>query len=174
MGEPIDEMYFKWLCAKVTDVFISSPNTMALLLSLFKTEFIWTLSGDDNRAVDGQYLRKEFLEQAQFSNEQYFLSYTCSILEMLIAFSRRAAFQTDEPESDWFWIMVDNLGLRELSGSEEENSIQFTEIIDTFIWREYSDLGYGGLFPLRSSVNNQRNVEILYQFYEYLNEKENG
>lgn len=174
MGEPIDEVYFKWLCAKVTDTFAPLHTDISLLVGLYKTEFVWTLSGDDNRAVDGQYLRREFLEQTQMPSEQYFLNYTCSVLEMLIAFSRRASFQTDDPEFEWFWIMVDNLGLRDLSGTEEENAIEFSEILDTFIWREYSDLGYGGLFPLRSSPNNQKSVEILYQFYEYLNEKENG
>lgn len=174
MGEPIDEVYFKWLCAKLTKTFSLSHTDESVLLSLFKTEFIWILSGDDNRAVDGQYLRNEFLEQTKMPAEQYFLSYTCSVLEMLIAFSRRAAFQTDDEESDWFWIMVDNLGLRDLSGTEEENEIDFEEIIEIFIWREYSELGYGGLFPLRNSPNDQKTVEILYQFYEYLNEKENG
>jgi hypothetical protein len=174
MGEPFEEVYFNWLCAKVTDPFGRSLNDVKLLEDLHKTEFVWLISGDDNRAVDGQYLRKEFFDQSHFPVEHYFLEYTCSVLEMLIAFSRRAEFQTDDPPSEWFWIMVDNLGLRELNGTDEENLEQYNEIMDIFLWREYSDLGYGGLFPLKWSPNNQRSIEILYQFFEYLSEKENG
>ena len=174
MGEPFEEAYFNWLCAKVIDPFSNPINNLKLLSDLYKTEFVWIISGDDNRAIDGQYLRKEFFDQSHFPAEQYFLDYTCSVLEMLIAFSRRAEFQTDDAPEEWFWIMVDNLGLRELQGTEEENLISYNDIIDTFMWREYSDLGYGGLFPLKDSLNNQKEIEILYQFFEYLSEKENG
>lgn len=174
MGEPIEEVYFKWLCAKITDPIVCSYKDINLLINLHKTQYIWTISGDDNRAVDGQYLRVDFLEQTKLVSEEHFMNYTCSVLEMLIAFSRRASFQTGDLESEWFWIMVDNLGLRELEGTDEENQIDFYEIIDTFVWREYSSYGHGGLFPLRSSSNNQKSIEILYQFFEYLNEKENG
>lgn len=172
--EPIDESYFKWLCAKVINIRTPNNKDILLLLNLYKTEFVWLISGDDNRAVDGQYLRPEFLDQLNIEAEHYFMNYPCSVLEMLIAFSRRAAFNTDELEIDWFWLMVDNLGLRELNGTDEENQIDFNEIIDVFLWREYDNLGNGGLFPLRNSNNNQKEIEILYQFYEYLFEKENG
>ena len=174
MGEPIDEIYFKWLCAKIINSLSCSHKDIDLLLNLHKTEFIWTISGDDNRAIDGQYLRMEFLGKTKLVPEEHFLNYTCSVLEMLIAFSRRASFQTDDPESEWFWLMIDNLGLRELEGTDKENETDFYEIIDTFVWREYSSHGHGGLFPLRSSDNDQKTIEILYQFFEYLNEKENG
>ena len=132
------------------------------------------LPGDDNRAEDGKDLRTEYIKISKIKPEVYIMDLECTVLEMLIAFSRRAAFQTEETSREWFWIMIDNLGLLELNGTVEENCNDLQEIIDTLIWRTYGDKGEGGLFPLRNTNNNQRKVEIWYQFCEYIYERDFG
>ena len=42
------------------------------------------------------------------------------------------------------------------------------EILNKFIDRTYRASGYGGLFPLRHSKEDQRKVEIWYQMAAYL------
>ena len=63
MEEPIENLYFNWLYTKVSDVKNQTPTTKfdRLLILLHRTEFVWLLSGDDNRAEDGRDLRIEFL-----------------------------------------------------------------------------------------------------------------
>lgn len=173
MNEPID-LYFKWLYSKVSDANPPSFKEETLLGELYRIEFVWLLPGDDNRAEDGKDLRTEYIQISKLKPEIYIMDLECTVLEMLIAFSRRAAFQTDETSREWFWIMVDNLGLLELNGTVEENCNDLQEIVDVLIWRTYGDKGEGGLFPLRNTTNNQRKVEIWYQFCEYIYERDFG
>lgn len=173
MTEPLDNLYFNWLYSKVCDPQSSSPNEKyeKLLGEMHRTEYAWLLSGDDNRAEDGVELRTEFLKETRFEPEPYWLDETCSVLEMMIAFSRRAAFETDADSRTWFWIMVSNLGLSEMSDANGIDRLRIQGVLDTFIWREYERNGQGGLFPVSKSRNDQRKVEVLYQFSEYVDER---
>jgi hypothetical protein len=170
MDEPIEETYFKWLYHKVASVDFPTPSLTywALLRELHNTEFVWLLPGDDNRAEDGIDVRKEFLNQMRFARDEEWLRIPCSVLEMLIAFSRRAEFQTDMPAREWFWIFMSNLELEELNDAASGVDRKVAEILDRLIWRTYRRDGYGGLFPLHHTDHDQRKVEIWYQFAEYV------
>lgn len=171
MGEPIEEVYFNWLYSKVAS--ISVPPTPALtyitlLRDLHQTEFIWLLPGDDNRAEEGLELRNEFLKASRVSQDPPWFDVPCSVLEMLIAFSNRAAYQTEISAREWFWILLNNLGIGDLS----DNCLGITQtvnsVLDTFIWRTYDVNGEGGMFPLSDPSCDQRHLEIWYQFCEYV------
>jgi hypothetical protein len=170
MEGPLENLYFQWLCAKVTYVRNPTPSLTCwnLLKILHSTEFVWLLSGDDNRAKDGLELRIEFLFEGDIPDNQEWRSLGCSVLEMLIAFSRRAEFMTDIPSSDWFWEFLDNLGLKQLNDGADIDLEEVEGILDRFIWRTYNSKGDGGLFPLNETDRDQRTVEIWYQFCEYL------
>jgi hypothetical protein len=173
MDEPIEDLYFNWLYAKVAYRKISTPSTryQSLLYYLHRTEFVWLVSGDDNRAEEGQELRREFLYELNEDSEITWMDMGCSVLEMLIAFSKRAAFHTDESPESWFWVCIDNLGLSELydsSYSDNKKAEIIGPVLEVFVWRMYDKLGRGGLFPLRRSDQDQSKVEIWYQFCEYL------
>lgn len=169
-GEPLEEAYFNWLYSKVAYVEVPTPSLSyhKLLQELYNTEFVWLLSGDDNRAEDGVDLRSEFLQQSGMTSDPDWECIGCSVLEMLIAFSRKASFQTGDTPRDWFWIFLHNLELDALSDNKHAIKRTTKDILDIFIWRTYDYNGLGGLFPLENPEEDQRKVEIWYQFCAYL------
>jgi hypothetical protein len=174
MSEPLENLYFNWLCAKVTDLRTTSPGLThwELFRTLHRTEFVWLLSGDDNRAEDGKELRREFIIAADLPDDpEWRLEIGCSVLEMLIAFSRRASYMTDVPAVEWFWEFLDNLGLKEFTDNNV-NRDKIIEIVDHFIWRTYDENGNGGLFPILTYLEDQRTVEVWYQFCAYLMDRD--
>lgn len=174
MDEPIEELYFKWLYSKVAAVASPTPSSTywKLFRNLHEFEFVWLLNGDDNRAEDGLELRNEFLLLSGISRHRAWDHIGCSVLEMLIAFSRRAEFMTEVPSRDWFWIFMVNLGLNNLHDASTRISKKATDAIYRFVWRTYSPTGYGGLFPLEHGKDDERKVEIWYQFCAYVAEHE--
>jgi hypothetical protein len=176
MEEPLDEVYFNWLYTKVASVEVPTPSLTyyTLLGALHSTEFVWLVTGDDNRASDGLELRREFYREyeAAYHETLPWMNIGCSVLEMLISFARRAEFQTDIPTRDWFWVFLENLQLADLNDAQQDVNLICAEIMDQFLWRTYRSSGEGGMFPLRYSANDQRKVEIWYQFCEYLVDQE--
>lgn len=175
MTEPLEETYFNWLYAKVVHVEgINTPsnNYYTLLQTLHSIEFVWLVSGDDNRAADGLDLRHEFINQLRVYPPEPWMDAPCSVLEMFIAFSRTAAFDTEPAAHEWIWTILQNLNLDELSDSSLGVSETTKEIIDRFIWRTYDPDGYGGMFPLNDPHHDQRELEIYSQFCEWLIEND--
>jgi len=168
MREPIENEYFNWLCAKVLDTSIHIYHD--LLGILHNTEFKWLMEMDKNRAEDGIELRTDFLIETDWEKDQNWLSQPCSVLEMLIALSKRAWFQTDIPDRDWFWTFMTNLGLDEYRRVPGSSVREIRDTLGIFIERKYDPNGYGGLFPLRYPSCDQRSIEIWHQFNEYLDE----
>jgi hypothetical protein len=166
----LDEEYFLWLSAKVRHAVVPTPSNshQKLLLKMYTTEYPWLLSGDDNRAADGKELRIQFLDQLQYNDEPEWRALPCSVLEMLIAFSRHAEFNTTEGTVyDWFWEMVTNLGIALQVDADYDD--EFVEaVLNRFVWRQYDRKGRGGLFPIRRPHRDQTQVEIWYQFCDYL------
>lgn len=174
MNGPFEDAYFNWLCAKVNRVEVPTPSLTYyhLLRILHSTEFVWLLSGDDNRAHDGVDLRHRFLVESGYDPDPESMNLGCSLLEMLIAFSYKAEFNTDIPAADWFWIFIENLGLFECTDAAYCSDEAIGEILYSLVWRQYGRDGAGGLFPLRNPGNDQREVEVWYQFCEYLVDQE--
>lgn len=172
MEEPLENLYFNWLCAKVIRVENPTPSLTyhKLFRQLHGTEFVWLISGDDNRAADGVELRSEFLVEARLEDdEEEWSTIGCSIFEMLIAFSRRAEFNTSGANSKfWFWRFMENLRLDQANDASDISPEQIGEILNDFVWRQYDPNGVGGLFPMANPPKDQRTVEIWYQFCEYL------
>lgn len=168
---PVEVQYLDWLYKKVALNGRSTPTTKhyALMRILHTTEFVWTLSGDDNRAEDGRDLRQEYellTGVADWTIEE------CSVLEMFVALSIRAEFQTDLPVKEWFWEFMENLGLKEFCDGAWPGDDVVREILDDFVWRRYNPDGTGGAFPIRNPKHDQREVEIWYQFWEYLQDQD--
>ena len=177
MDEPIEELYFKWLYSKVASVEVPTPSLThwTLLRDLHSIEFVWLVNGDDNRAGDGLDLRGQFLHQSYLPSSSEWMNIGCSVLEMFIGFTRRAEFQTDINARDWFWIFMRNLKLDDLNDavSDEFNISEIVaDVLDQFLWRTYRETGEGGLFPLQEPHQDQRSVELWYQFNYWLDEQE--
>lgn len=170
MNEPLEGMYFNWLYSQVSDP-TARPLTQRytkLLDIFYHTEFVPLVLGDDSRVEDGQDLRAEFLRERGLTEVGKLPSEGCSVLEMLIAFSRRAAFITDHGPQQWFWVMLHNLGLEGVSDATSPSPQAIQNVLDTFLSRTYTSKGFGGLFPMHHTQNDQRGIEIWYQFHEYL------
>jgi hypothetical protein len=166
----LDDQYLYWLYGLVADVRTrKGPFTYwKLFRQLFKTEFIWFVPNDDNRAEDGRELRGEWASLEDVHVDAEWAGLGCSFLEMLIGLSRRLEFMTDRDVTYWFWHLIGNLGLlghNDRARFPEEDVDDRTSAV---IWRTYDRNGDGGLFPLRHADKDQRKVEIWYQLNSYL------
>lgn len=171
MSEPLENLYFNWLCAKVLQVRHPTPSLSfdILFRTLHNLEFVWLLSGDDNRAEDGKELRREFLIMGDIPDDvEWRTQVPCSVFEMLIGFSTRADKNTGTPAKQWFWEFLTNLGLAEVSDASGVEPLEIEDTIERFLWRTYGPEGDGGLFPLRDPQRDQTELEILDQFCDYL------
>ena len=140
---------------------------------LYVKEFVWLIPNDDNRAEDGKELRYEFINEHGIDEvDQAWLDLGCSVLEMMIALARRAAFESDDEVVEWFWRFIFNLGLTQHTDiaytSKTEREVD--NVLDTVIFRTYDADGLGGLFPLTHPRQDQRKVELWYQLAAYLSE----
>lgn len=161
--------YYNWLLDRV-GVTISERQTYSFLFrELFKREFKWTIERDENRAADGEDLRREFEEETGSITDDYD---NCNMLEMLVALSVRCendimALPDEDNTYQWFWEMLKNLGL-DYYNNDRFSPVKVGKILDNVIFRRYDRNGKGGLFPLRNAKTDQRGVEIWYQMGSWL------
>lgn len=161
--------YYSWLLDKVS-VTVNERQTYSFLFSeLFKRDFVWTVERDENRASDGEDLRKEYEEETGLITDNYS---NCSMLEMLVALSIRCeddimGYPDEDNTYQWFWQMLRNLGLDAFT-NQRWNPMQVDRILNRLIFRRYDRNGNGGLFPLKNPKADQRGVEIWYQMGSWL------
>lgn len=159
-----------WLNSLVEPVRNRNPaRTHSLLVEqLFLKDFRWSIPNDDNRMEDGKELRQEFLYE--YEVDQKWMDEPCTVLEMLVALARRVAFEDSGEPDEWFWKLMDNLGLEQYT-DEVYNYVvadEVNEVLDIFLDRRYEYNGYGGLFPLDHTDADQTEIEIWYQMSSYL------
>ena len=181
----IEATYFRYLTQKVIRPEADEPKyTHWMLLEVLGTTvFDWYVYNDDNRAADGENLRQLFcLETGDVWGPSQMPFYPCSVLEMLIAFSKRLDYihTLGDPRhsvASWFWLMLRNIDLRKMTDLYlmDENPYQYkdriAEILYVFMARQYKADGTGGgLFPLKHPVEDQRKLELWYQAQAYIAE----
>lgn len=170
-----ESMYFLWLLSLVK----ADTNNTFLTSRLYNKSFTWKVDFDDNRAKDGLDLRDEF----SYANNIILLQKTCSVLEMMIALSRRCEdyimYDPDlgDQTSRWFYIMIQNLQLTKYMSNSivdlKDILIASRDIdnkLDILLDRKYDYSGKGGLFPLKNPSKDQRTNEIWNQLNDYLKE----
>lgn len=161
--------YYIWLLDRV-NVTLSEKQAYSFLFNtLFKREFKWSIETDENRASDGEELRRQYEDETGNLTDDY---EGCNMLEMLVALSIRCendimGLPDEDNTSHWFWEMLKNLGLDIYSNSRWD-PVRVNSILDKLIFRKYKSDGSGGLFPLRNAKTDQRNVEIWYQMGSWL------
>lgn len=165
-----DEGYFNWLWEQVEPVRNLNPRQThrVFLAHLHQTPFVARFGNDVDRAADGRALRGEFLGGYDVGGA--FGAADCSVLEMLVAFSRRAAYESYGEADDWFWHMLGNLGLADCTDDRygEWNEDEVNRALVVFMRRQYLPNGQGGLFPVRFTRQDQRRVELRYQLSTYI------
>lgn len=172
MPEPLENLYFNWLSAKVMHVthrLTPSLSFDTLFKTLHNVEFVWFLPGDDNRAEDGKELRREFLLVGHIPDDvEWRTMIPCSVFEMLIAFSRRAELNSSTSAIDWFWEFLYNLNLDKANDASGVMPGEIVDVLEHFMFRNYRENGDGGLFPLGRETRDQTEIEIWQQFCDYL------
>ena len=172
--QPLDELYLTWLYSQIGSVKLKtlSRTYWSLLRQLYTKEFVWIVANDDNRVEDGRYLRYEFLDDQMIVDpDPEWMDLGCSVLEMLIGLSRRLSFEAEGKSRDWFWILLENLGLESYNDKTYSSHEAVDAVLEQVIWRTYSQNGAGGLFPLKHPKKDQRKVELWYQLNSYLLER---
>jgi len=170
----LDELYFEWLYSQVASVKLKQPSRTYwnLFRILFTHEFVWIEPNDDNRVEDGKDLRYEFLdEKAIRCDDQAWLDEGCSMLELIIGLSRRAAFESSATQEEWFWEMLENLDLSKYNDRERIPEDEVRDILNRVIFRAYKRNGSGGLFPLHRAQRDLRYAELWYQLNAYILER---
>jgi len=174
MSGTIDDRYLEWLYSQVAAVRNRNPTKSywKLFRQLYSKEFIWLVPNDDNRVEDGRALRLEYLNQVE-SDEALdsWLGLGCSVLEMLIALSRRAEFQTEISSVEWFWTFLKNLSLSHFTDHKYNrySDSEIDDILESLIFRTYDSDGRGGIFPINDPrQGDQRHIEIWDQMSIYL------
>ena len=170
MHNRIRESYFEWLLKMIKP----TTNYRSLLEMLFNIDFVSMVPMDNNRISDGNLLRHEYIREKNY--QSYYIEYLgehgCSVLEMMIALSRRIEVDImSDPDygnrtSKWFWGMIETLGLSEqIDDNFDEGYVSF--VLLRFMNRKYEPDGHGGLFLSVGSRDN-RTIEIWYQAQAYL------
>lgn len=125
-----------------------------------------TIPNDQNRAHDGIDLRARYVRES--SNGLPPIG-QCTMLEFLIALAIRLNEADYDPAipnrvGPWFWTLIDNMDVA------ETNAFEIREAMIRVNERTYSFDGWGGLFPLKSPPEDQRETEVWYQMQSYLME----
>lgn len=174
--EELDRRYLTWLCNQVAEVKRrpKARTHLNLMHQLHTTIFVAFVPHDENRIADARQLRYEYLaEHEEEQGDPDWMRAPCSMLELLIVLSRLLAFEMDDRADVWFWHLIEVLELEGFNDRvyDEHAQEQIEEVLDRVIWRTYDPDGYGGLFPLRNPVEDQRDVELWYQLSAYLIEQ---
>lgn len=173
MTADIENEYFTWLYRQIGAVSVKNPSRThwSLAKQLHMKEFVWFIPNDDNRVEDGKDLRFEFVQDCEIASPYpSWMDLGCSMLEMLVSLSRRLSFDADGEPREWFWQMMENLDIAHYSDDRYTKQVfaEVDNILDTVIWRTYAPNGRGGLFPLVVAHEDQRKVELWYQFSAYV------
>lgn len=170
--------YFTWLYNLVCVTRFSKHISYTKLLKhLHSIEFRYSLDKDQGRAEDGEELRYRFATTQGYNRDWAadVLDGPCSVLEMMIALAIRCEetimdnARISNRTSQWFWGMVVNLGLGAMDDNRYDEKL-VDQAIETFLDREYSPDGKGGLFTVKHCHEDLRTVEIWYQLCWYLND----
>lgn len=169
--DELDWDYFQWLLARV-----HADKYGALCDEMHHVTFNSSVPNDDNRASEGRDLRREYLAMKELPEPEFYqwLEPDASIFEMLVALSNRAGFLATMPDHEWFMIFLRNLGFHHFEDSVYCNEFarEVSRALRKFNSRRYRVNGQGGLFPVRQTRQDQRQVEIYYQLCQYLQENE--
>ena len=165
---PWARAYFNWLVPQVQEHGHQRHTYEDVLMLLHTKEFVWFVPNDHNRLEDGAQLRLEFLHEAD-APDFVTLDFPVSVLEVLVALSRRLEFQAEGTPEGWAWQLMVNLGLDKMTDPlSTRKARKVDDILETLIWRTYDADGTGGFFPLAWPQDDQTKIEVWYQMHSYV------
>lgn len=169
----IEERYFRYLCRSI-GIEENSPMAMwDLARQFYRTIFAWVIPDDANRVEDAFEMREAFVAEHFVDRHENWVNMDISVLEFFVALTRRCSFIDQRPESEWFLIFIDNLGITQYLMHEDisYHVYDIDDILAGFMYRSYLANGVGGIFPLRKPKKDQRKVSIWDQMSAYIIEE---
>ena len=168
--------YYEWLISKIyTGDDFRYNDLMSYLLN---RDFTWTISMDSTRAEDGFNLRHQYSDETEnsFNCLNSEMNAPCSILEMMIALTRRCEeqimrdFDKGDRTGVWFWSIIETLELGQMEDGYFDQD--FTAyVIQRLLKRKYKKDGSdGAMFIIHSNRYDMRTADIWYQAILYLEE----
>ena len=134
---------------------------------------------DQNREVDGQYLRIRFADAYNYSENDIndILDGPASVLEMMVALAFRCEDEIMHDDdygdrtSQWFWTMICNLDIDDMNNFNfNDNYVE--QRVAIMLNREYNYNGTdGALFHVMNPRKDLKDVDIWYQMQWYLVER---
>jgi hypothetical protein len=168
MTQSLDEAYFLWLGSQLREK-ETTKEYWDLCHILHEKEFVHQVANDDNRMEDGKALRREFRADWRLDDSP------ASMLEVIIALSRRIAWDAGGDARGWAWQLIKNLKLeRAYDPIGPRKRVWIDNTLEALIWRNYDADGNGGFFPLAFPERDQRKVEIWYQMGAWIDELHPG
>ena len=172
------ERYFRWLYDQVCDDHdLNSPYSYTVVCDIMhQIVFRTDIPHDDNRAADAVGLRNDFMFTERYVPSARELAAlmepAASIFEVLVALAKRVNYQIEYSERTWFNIFITNLKLHLYSDwtVKPQHKWRIIRILERFNDRTYRKDGCGGLFPLRRPDEDQRTVELWYQWSAWATE----
>ena len=169
--------YFSWLTSIVNDkYYLKGRDPSKLLRYLYSVDYFYTNNMDSSREEDGLGLRHNFACERGISFlacDDFMEGKNCSVLEMLIALSIRAAEKVFNDPKDpepltgrFFWDMIRTIGLDSMI--QNFDAKETDEKVMRFMQRNYNHDGIGGLFYIPNCSFDMRNENIWFQLTWYL------
>lgn len=175
---PNEEKYLDWICKRVGGDSCERPyNTYNKIFKiLYLIEFTSDIPSDNDRIQDGLNLRYMYLFE---THDNYMVTIKrpkpCSVLEMMAYLAIRIEEQIlsnpmyGDRTCQWFREMLWTLGI---GGQTDEvfNEEYVVDRINRFINHEYEPSGMGGLFLVRHTDVDMRELDIWSQAMNHINE----
>lgn len=174
--------YFQYLCRQVR---IDKPTrnirkSYEKVAEFLHQEAFYVSNGienDWNRANDAHQFRRDYIFRHMDVEDD--LRGPVSVLEVMVAMANRCENQLmrslnrHSRKSEWFIIMMDNLGLLDLDDDVEIDHLGeiVGSIVERALMREYDYYGNGGFWACLKPRQDMRDTELWVQMTNYLNER---
>lgn len=171
----IKKEYFSYLIERVCDKDHDKVDYIPLLDLLHSMPFEWSIEMDENRAGDGEYLRKRWLQNEGIYEYLYeFDGEKVSVLEVLIGIAERVEFDVGsvmngDHTADRFWMLLRNLDIEKYD-SANYKPLNIKEKVRIWMLRKYKKNGVGSIFPMKKCSKDMRTLQIWDQMNLYLME----
>lgn len=171
------ERYGEWLVEHLLG--FTRKRYDCLMNRLQFTPFVYSIDHDRNRAVDGIFLREDYIDvylggEGDICPPVEWKPDQASVLEVLVAL----AFRIDDeyignpadPKPELiFWEMCCNLDLQKfMNRYYDPLAVDFR--LNVWMMRAFEYGGQGSIFPLKHPRQDQRTIEIWSQMQAYLTE----
>ena len=164
--------YFDWLYSLVNKKRSSRRSYKKLLSLLHSIEFVYERDFDSNRAADGVDLRWRYVYDGGGDEDILEWREPCTVLEMMIALCFHMNNIMENSDDDctvahWFWMMISNLGLDDMTDSKFKTT-KVKDAIYRFMYREFEPDGEGNIIKIEDCESDLREIDIWWQMCWYL------